>query len=111
MPSTEEIATAERALEFARYDLLSSGNPAWAALAIRASGSFHLGPLIVANREAARAQRTALEAAVPDATILLVGYEQVGQHLRFTVLDEDGGRLVVRDQTHDEPIGDRNEKI
>lgn len=111
MPRPEEIATAERALEFARYDLLSSGNPAWAALAVLDNGSFHLGPLIVANRDAAQAQRTALQAAVPGATILLVGYEQAGQHLRFTVLDEDGARLVVRDQTHDEPIGDRNEKI
>jgi len=112
MPSPEDIATAERALEFARHDLLSSGgNPAWAALAVLDGGGFHLGPLIVASREAARAQHAALHAAAPGATVLIVGYEQAGQHLRFTVLDEAGARLVVRDQTRDEPIGSRNEEI
>jgi hypothetical protein len=111
MARPEDIATAERALEFARFDLMSAGNPAWAAVAVLESGSFHIGPLIVANRDAALGQSTALRAAAPVATILLVGSEQAGKHLRFTVIGEDGAKLVVRDQTRDEPIGSRNDKI
>jgi len=107
----DEDTVAERALNFARYTLVDAGSPAWTALVSLQDGSFASGPLIVARSDLAQGQAEALATAVPDGKILLVGCERQDRHLRFTVLDRDGRRLLRRDEMQDEPIGHRGDEV
>lgn len=99
---------AERALDFARHELMDAGNPAWTAVAVLPDNSCDMAALIVAAPRAASTAASALAAAHPTAEVLLVGCESEGQRLRFTVTSlATGRRLLRRDEVREETIGDQ----
>lgn len=100
--------TAERALDYARHELMDAGNPAWTAVAVLPDRSCDMGVLIVAAPHAANAAAGALASAHPEAEVLLVGCESEGKRLRFTVMHAGTGRRVLRrDEVREEALGDQ----
>ncbi|HYF25008.1 MAG TPA: hypothetical protein VD931_04645 [Baekduia sp.] len=98
---------AERALNAARHRLLDSGNPAFLAVAVVPGGPPVLGPLVVANPQAAGRGAEALEDAVPGAEVVVVGCARAGSHLRFTVRAAGAADVLLdRLEVRERPIGD-----
>jgi hypothetical protein len=114
VPITRGVSspTAERALDFTRYELQHAGNPAYTAVAVNPDGSCEMGAMIVTNPVAAAHGARALATENPDATVHIVGCNQGGLHLRYVVLDASGSeRHLVREEVRDEPLGGRSEML